>query len=201
MAGLARYHSNAVDLDSPGTARRMTCIDAAAMLCEGDPMSRPGRPLVVVACALVALVGCQEPDGPGAATPGASTPDATTAAATSAADCNHPPDTGGGDGGLGAGFDYTDEHHDFGDSATVTLCMTVPGGAVRAAGSAAHVVVTPQSLPGPGSRFTFTVTVSPGPPGGIDLEVVDDDGDPGITFHGPAVQTDDSGWYLGAARG
>ncbi|UJP40602.1 hypothetical protein [Cellulomonas palmilytica] len=157
-------------------------------------MSRPGRLLVVVACALAALVGCQEPDGPGA-----STPVATSTAATSADDCHHPPDTGG-DGGLGAGFDYTDEHHDFGDSATVTLCMTVPGGAVRATGSAAHVVVTPQSLPAPGTRFTFTVTVSPGPPGGLDLEVVDDGGHPGITFHGPAVQTDDSGWYLGAAR-
>ena len=44
------------------------------------------------------------------------------------------------------------------------------------------------------------MTVSSGPSGGLDLEVVDDDGGAGIQFHGPAIQTDDTGWYFGAER-
>ena len=160
-----------------------------AAVCQGDPMSRRCRAFVV-ATAFVVLAGCQGPADQGATTP-----------ATSGADsCNHPPDTGGGDGGLGAGFDYTDEHHDFGAAAQMTLCMNVPEGAVHVAGSAAHIAVAPSTLPGPGTEFTFTVTVSSGPSGGLDLEVVDDDGGAGIQFHGPAIQTDDTGWYFGAER-
>jgi hypothetical protein len=150
-------------------------------------MSPRSRALVVAATALV-LAGCHGPGEPGATPP----------AATGADSCNHPPDTGGGDGGLGAGFDYTDEHHDFGAAAPMTLCMYVPRGAVRVAGSAAHIAVAPEIQPGPGTTFTFTVTVSSGPSGGLDLELVGEDGDAAARFHGPAIQTDDTGWYFGA---
>lgn len=148
-------------------------------------MSRRSRALVL-ATALV-LAGCHGPGDPG--------PTTTTADA-----CNHPPDTGGGDGGLGAGFDYTDDHHDFGAAAPMTLCMYVPKGAVRVAGSAAHIDVAPEALSGPGTEFAFTVTVSSGPPGGLDFELVGDDGDAAAHFFGPAIQTDGTGWYFGAER-
>jgi len=147
-------------------------------------MSRRSLRPVVLATALVVLAGCTGPGEP----PLASGTD----------DCNHPPDTGGGDGGLGAGFDYTDEHHDFGAAAPMALCMYVPKGSVHVAGSAANIAVSPETIPGSGTWFTFTVTVSSGPSGGLDLELVGDDGDASVHFHGPAIQTDDTGWYFGA---
>ena len=150
-------------------------------------MSRRSRAFVV-ATAFVVLAGCQGPGEPGATT----TP-------TSLADsCNHPPDTGSGDGGLGAGFDYTDEHHDFGAAAPMALCMYVPGGSVHVAGSTANITVAPEIMPGPGTRFDFTVTVASGPSGGLDFELVGEHGRAAAHFYGPAIQTDDTGWYLGA---
>ncbi|WP_315092970.1 hypothetical protein [uncultured Cellulomonas sp.] len=154
-------------------------------------MSRRSRQLVAtLATALVLMSGCRGPGDQRAIAPTASGTDL----------CNHPPDTGGGDGGLGAGFGYSDEHHDFGAGAPMTLCMNVPGGSVHVDGSAVHIAVAPETFPGPGTQFTFTVTVSSGPSGGLDLEVVDDDGGVGVQFHGPAIQTDDTGWYFGAER-
>lgn len=80
----------------------------------------------------------------------------------------------------------------------MALCMYVGEGSVHVAGSASHIAVTPDTFRA-GTRFDFTVTVSPGPSGGgLDLEIGDDDGGRGIRFHGPAIQTDDTGWYFGA---
>lgn len=166
----------------------MNGIAVVVTACQGDPMSRRRRALVAAGIALVALTGCDPP----------AVPDATTTPTSLADSCNHPPDTGGGDGGLGAGFDYTDEHHDFGAAAPMALCMYVPRGSVHVAGSAAHIAVTPDTLPGPGTRFDVTVTVSSGPSGGLDFELLGDSGRVAGHFFGPAIQTDDTGWYFGA---
>jgi len=166
----------------------MNGIPAVATVCQGGPMPRRSRRLAVLATALVVLAGCQAPDDPRP----------TTTFTTLADSCNHPPDTGGGDGGLGAGFDYTDEHHDFGEAAPMSLCMYLSKGSVHVTGSAAHIAVTPETFPTPGTRYDFTVTVSSGPPGGLAFELVGDQGRVGGHFNGPAIQTDDTGWYFGA---
>jgi hypothetical protein len=166
----------------------MNEIPAGATVCQGDGMSRRSQ-LVAVVTALVVLAGCQRPG----------TPVATASVTSDADSCNHPPDTGGGDPGLGAGFDYTDEHHDFGDPAPMALCMYVPRGSVHVAGSAEHITVAPGAFPGPGrTRFDVTVTVTSGPAGRLDFELVGDTGKASAHFQGPAIQTDATGWYFGA---
>lgn len=121
------------------------------------------------------------------------------AAPTGAADsCNHPPDTGGGgqrgaDGGLGAGFDYSDAHNAFGTAAPMTLCMTTQG-TVRVTGSSPGITVSPETLTGEGPLFEFLVTVAPGGTGHLELELLNDRGEAGVSFHGPGVTSDDSGW-------
>lgn len=164
---------------NPGTA-----ATSDAKLCHRDLMPRPRPQLVALAAVLVVIAGCQADDH------SRNTP-ATSATPT----CNHAPDTGGGDGGLGAGFDYVEEsHHDFDTAVPITLCMNVSNGVVRLTGSSPQITVEPETHPGSGSRFTFSVTVSPGATGGIDVQLLDDSGEVGISFHGPEIETDDTGW-------
>ena len=100
--------------------------------------------------------------------------------------------------GLGAGFDYTDEHHDFGTAAPMALCMYVAKGSVHVAGATTNIAVAPEIMPGPGTRFDVTVTVASGPSGGLNFELVGEHGGTSAHFSGPAIQTDDTGWYFGA---
>ena len=147
--------------------------------------------LAALAILALALAGCRGGAEPaGEPTTGTPTTDAPSS-------CNHAPDTGGGDGGLGAGWDYAETEHEFGTSAPITLCMTVPHGTVIITGDAPEVTVAPETRPGPGTRFTFTVTVAEGATGDLDVELVDDDGDAGMTFHGPAIETNEAGWSFG----
>jgi hypothetical protein len=169
-----------------------------APTCEGEFMPRRSRQLAALAIAVLALAGCQggvDPDAtpstvtpsaaPGTATPNTATP--TTGAPPS---CNHP-DTGGDDGALGVGLDYTESHHDFGASAPFTLCTDLDDDeTVGVTASSPEVTVTPETLRGPGTRFTFTVTVQPGATGVLKVDRF-------ITFDGPAIVTDETGWRFG----
>ena len=68
---------------------------------------------------------------------------------------------------------------------------------VRITGSSPEGTVEPETLPGPGKRFTFTVTVQPGATGDLDVAFVNEAGDVGMTFHGPGIVTDETGWNVG----
>lgn len=170
---------------NPGTAAA-----GDAKLCHRGPMPRRSPQLVALAAVLLVIAGCEADDN------SRDTP-ATSASPT----CNHAPDTGGGDGGLGAGFDYAESHNDFDTAVPITLCMEVPDGAVRLTGSAPQITVEPETRPSTGSesRFTFVVTVSPGATGRVEVqvEVLNKFGEVGISFHGPEIETDDTGWAFG----
>lgn len=128
------------------------------------------------AAALVLLtVGCQSPEPP------VSTRDEV---------CNHWYTEG--DPGLGAGYDYTEDHHSYEATVPVTLCWEAAF--LRIAGSDPRITITPQIRPGPGP-FLFTVTVAPGAGGYIKVAVTDASGnDSGTSFGGPGIVTDATGW-------
>ena len=154
-------------------------------------MARRRSQRVALAAVVLVIAGCQADDDARHGPDGSATPT-----------CNHAPDTGGGDGGLGAGFGYDeDAHHAFDTAASITLCMNVSDGLVRFTGSTPQITVAPETRPGgPESRFTFAVTVSPGATGGIDVQLLDDEGKVGIGFHGPNIETDSTGWMFGPFR-
>ncbi|WP_024288430.1 hypothetical protein [Cellulomonas sp. KRMCY2] len=165
-------------------------------------MPRRSRQFAALAISVLALAGCQGGADPNAApsttAPTTAAPSTATPTAGASPSCNHPPDTGGGDGGLGVGLDYTESHHDFGASAPFALCMDLEDDEVfRVTGSSPEVTVTPEALPGPGTRFTFTVTVHRGATGGLDVELGGEAGGGGMTFNGPAIVTDETGWNFG----
>ena len=91
----------------------------------------PRRTLLIVALAAVLLTGtgCQSSDPP------------DTRASAASASCNHGPDAGGGDPGLGAGFDDQESHHEFGTAAPLTLCMNIGRGSVRLFGTSPQITV------------------------------------------------------------
>ena len=172
------------------TAVRMNPGTAAAgdaKLCHRDLMPRRSPQLVALAAVLLVIAGCQADDN--------SRP---THSASATPACNHAPDMGGGDGGLGVGFDYAEEsHHSFNIAVPITLCVGISGGSVRLTGTTPQITVEPETLPGPGTRFTFYVTVAPGAKGGLDGAFLNDRGKVGGSFHGPGIETDDTGWTFG----
>ncbi|MDM8086429.1 hypothetical protein QUV83_16780 [Cellulomonas cellasea] len=149
-------------------------------------MPHLGRQLVALAAVLLVTAGCQAGDAPD---------DSRDTRSTSASPaCNHTRDPSGGDVSLGAGFDYTESHHTFDTAAPITLCMRISGGAVRITGTTPQITVEPETLDGPGTQFTFSVTVAPGATGKLAVELLNDRGEVGASFSGPSIVTDATGW-------
>ena len=171
-------------------------------------MPRRSRQLAALAIAVLALAGCQRGADPNATppttatpstAPGTATPSTATPTAGASPNCNHPAVIGS-EGGLQVDWDYEESHHDFGAGAPLTLCFDVRAGVVMVTGSSPEVTVTPETLPGPGTQFTFTVTVQPGATGNLDVRFGDEAGEAGeagVSFNGPAIMTDETGWNFG----
>ena len=110
----------------------------------------------------------------------------------------------GGDPGLGMGFDWSSDQHDFKTPATIYVCLGAPTRAVvrlQPSNTGVHVTSAEQSpgdlLP---SVLAFAVEVDPGATGSLVVQMLDDDGKLGIQFGGPYIVTEADGWHFSHVR-
>lgn len=96
-----------------------------------------------------------------------------------------------GDPGIGAGFGYdASAHHPFDTPVPVTMCG-LSSEKLEITGSSPQIVVDPASVSSTGpEEYQFTVAVSQGAAGEIDVDL-------GFaSFSGPMIVVDDTGWSI-----
>ena len=118
-------------------------------------------------------------------------------APTRAADCVDLPGLGG-DPGILLGTDWSGEHHDFADTATVYACVAASlGGRVSLRVEGSGIRVAPRVVPvdpSNGGIVPFRVTVSKGAAGRLRVVQQGDAGQGDLA--GPGVLTDAGGWHF-----